>query len=78
MKLGHRLWKALEMAAKALKWWEDPKRHKIGKCAVCNECAISLDGRFCMWGGPYSGYVEVDGNERRQKKEIEREATATQ
>lgn len=46
-------------------WWEDPLRSKQGKCPVCKECTLTLDGRYCMHGGPFIGYVEIDENERR-------------
>jgi hypothetical protein len=48
------------MKKSSLKWWEDPKRSKPGKCAVCKKCVLTLDGRHCMYGGPFIGYEKVE------------------
>jgi len=49
------------MSKKDVKW-----KTKIGKCVCCHKCKIYTEGPMigrCIYGGPFRGYCDEDGND---------------
>lgn len=45
-----------------------------GKCAVCSKCRIYTEGPMkghCIYGGPFSGYIQVIDKDQNGKQTTE-------
>lgn len=43
---------------------DDTTKWKPIKCIVCDSCFLHLKSGRCKFGGPFKGYVKVDGQGR--------------
>lgn len=47
--------------------FSDDPRYRPGRCVLCSKCWIIREGYpnagMCALGGPFSGFVDEDGNE---------------